>query len=548
MKMQDNRDLNPNKYPLRSHRSLRNPHRVAVLLSAAFWLALVPFVSAQTQPPPCIPCGPTPDPNTPLNDLGDEEYIAGDGSHNQGGLYLSGFNQRPPTYNQQGINLTSGPDGVTPRNKDTGLQDLNNGKIVMISIGMCNSSMEFGGTLSDTTAEEGFQCRVTGTKHPDNTGCLKASCGLVAANWKNPKLFVWDGAQSGKDAKQWADALPGAGPWAELDCRLTGAQLSKKQVQVVWLKEALAEPRTQYGPWPIHVQALQQYLATILTHLVDPAYGFVDSNNTPTVKMVFLSPRSHAWTQGLSNPCSAHSPEPEAYETGFADKWIIAGRIKGLTPVNWPWISWGPYIWADGDVARSDGLTWPAINLRPDCIHPLNAGVHNVADQLLAFFRTDPVARPWFLKSPTSQFNVNVTTTCDPTNCTINEDDSVTFTASVGPGRTITEWVWTYDDGCFATGQPVVTKTFPAPSDPANPYKVHVTAIDSNGNAGFKDITIQVNASQAGGGSLIDTKHPTATLGGPKGGAGPKIAVFSTFRNIIQQPMDSQPMILIAEE
>src|SRR5207249_4435419 len=151
-----------------------------------------------------------------------------------------------------------------------------NGKIVMISIGMCNSSMEFGGTLSNTTPHDGFQCRVMGNRHPDLPpgNCTKDICDLSAANWRNPKLFVWDCAQSGQDAKDWAMAQPGQGPWRELDCRLNAAQLSKKQVQVIWLKEALAQP-SDYGVWPGHVNQLQTYLEQILGHLVDPAYGFV---------------------------------------------------------------------------------------------------------------------------------------------------------------------------------------------------------------------------------------------------------------------------------
>src|SRR5207249_3285578 len=124
----------------------------------------------------------------------------------QGGLYPGGWNQRPNAYNAIGLNLTTDPNGIVPRNKDTGLPDNTNGKIVMISIGMCNSSMEFGGTLSGTTPTDGFQCRVMGVVHPEDNPltCRKTTCNSPAANWKNPKLFVWDCAQSGKDAKDWA--------------------------------------------------------------------------------------------------------------------------------------------------------------------------------------------------------------------------------------------------------------------------------------------------------------------------------------------------------
>lgn len=532
-----NLNPNPTKTYLRFRRSLKKLDRVAVILSAAVWLALAPFVSAQA--PACSPIvGDTPTPNTPLNDLGKNTYSNPNSTATpaQGGLYPNGYNQRPNPYNAVGINLTTDPNGIVPRDT-TGKPDNTSGKIVMISIGMCNSSMEFGGTLDGTTAHDGFQCRVMGNKHPDNNmNCSSAPCDLAAGNWKNPKLFVWDCAQSGQDAKDWAcptaaacptaSPFPNQNPWDQLDCRLTAAGLSKKQVQVVWLKEALAQP-SLYGGWPEHVNQLQTYLEQILGHLVDPAYGFVDPHNVPTVKMVFLSPRTRAWTNGTISP---HSPEPYAYETGFADKWLIQEKIQGAHP-EWPWLCWGPYTWVDGDRPRSDGQTWGSSYLKPDCTHPLSStGVHTVADQLLAFFKTDPVARPWFLKSTTSAFTVSVTTNDPDHNNIINAGDSLTFTATAnpGPGRSIVEYVWTYDDGCYGTGpqpQSQVTKSFPAPSFNGlngSPYQVHVTAIDDAGNAGFTTVPITVLPVGGRPGPGMDTKHRAAKSSAPKQGAARK--------------------------
>lgn len=489
MKTPKNRDLNANKCALRSHDSRRHRHRIVVVLSAAAWLALAPFASAQS--PPCVP-NPTatPTPNTPLNDLGQGFYSNPPGnSPAQGGLYPGGFNQRPVAYNNTGLAIAT--TDIYPRDIN-GNRDDQNGKIVMISIGMCNSSMEFGGTLSDTIPRDGFQCRVTGVVNPDTSPspspppCSQTPCDLLAANWKNPKLFVWDCAQGGMSAKEWARPSPTSNPWTQLDCRLAAAGLSKKQVQIVWLKEALAEPAS-YGAWPQHVQRLKNYLEEIIDHLVDSNYGFGN------VKMVFLSPRTRAWNINPEGG-NAHSPEPYAYETGFADQGLIRERIQDPTRSNWPWLSWGPYIWADGNKPRSDGLTWPASLLRQDCTHPLTTGVHTVADQLLAFFKTDPVATPWFLKAPNA-FTVTVTT--DDADNIISAEGSVKFTASV-PGRTITEYAWTFDDGCYRydpVNDPLkttVTKKFPAPSQTGNPYKVHVTAIDSAGNAGVGTVSITV--------------------------------------------------------
>jgi len=80
----------------------------------------------------------------------------------------------------------------------------------------------------------------------------------------------------------------------------------------------------------------------------------------PNVKMIYLSNRIYA-----GYAVSALNPEPHAYETGFAVKWLIADQIAGNAgielrspkgAVRAPWLAWGPDIWADGMKARKDGL------------------------------------------------------------------------------------------------------------------------------------------------------------------------------------------------
>jgi hypothetical protein len=67
------------------------------------------------------------------------------------------------------------------------------------------------------------------------------------------------------------------------------------------------------------------------------------------------------------------NPEPYAYDSGLAVKWLIEAQIRQMqTPdghiddragnLNYhtvaPWLAWGPYLWADGLNPRSDGLVW----------------------------------------------------------------------------------------------------------------------------------------------------------------------------------------------
>ena len=70
------------------------------------------------------------------------------------------------------------------------------------------------------------------------------------------------------------------------------------------------------------------------------------------------------------------------------------GRAKA------PLLLWGPYFWADGTTPRkSDGLVWERNDMAADGVHPTESGRRKVANQLLAFFKTDELAKTWFAKS-----------------------------------------------------------------------------------------------------------------------------------------------------
>ncbi|MEK6570069.1 MAG: T9SS type A sorting domain-containing protein, partial [Bacteroidota bacterium] len=51
-------------------------------------------------------------------------------------------------------------------------------------------------------------------------------------------------------------------------------------------------------------------------------------------------------------------------------------------------------------IARGDGLIWQCGDFQSDGTHPSNSGRLKVAQLLLNFFRTDPTAQVWFLRSP----------------------------------------------------------------------------------------------------------------------------------------------------
>jgi uncharacterized protein (TIGR03437 family) len=87
---------------------------------------------------------------------------------------------------------------------------------------------------------------------------------------------------------------------------------------------------------------------------------------------------------------------------------MIEAQIDGdpeldFTDGHAPWLSWGPYLWADGTTARDDGLVWECSDFREDGTHPSESGRQKVAAMLLNFFESDTTARPWFVAPPANQ-------------------------------------------------------------------------------------------------------------------------------------------------
>ena len=91
---------------------------------------------------------------------------------------------------------------------------------------------------------------------------------------------------------------------------------------------------------------------------------------------------------------------------------MIKQQINGAPELNYdpahgtvraPWLSWGPYLWADGLNPRSDGLTYACSDFQSDGTHPAPDGAREkVAQMLLNFFKTDSVARLWFRRQVNS--------------------------------------------------------------------------------------------------------------------------------------------------
>jgi hypothetical protein len=290
----------------------------------------------------------------PLTELGKDKY-----KEYAGGLYPDGKNERPEAHEKAGLALAK---KVQPLDADG--RPSADGKIVLLSVGMSNTTQEFSTfkQLADADTE------------------------------KNPKVVLVDGAQGGQTAariKDPDDNASGTKFWAEVDARLKRAGATREQVQVAWLKEADAGPTEGF---PKYAQKLRDEERQIVRAM---------HTRFPNLKMVYLSGRIYA---GYAT--TPLNPEPYAYESGFAVKWLIEEQIKGdkelnfdpdKGPVKAPWLSWGPYLWANGTKKNADGLAYEESDFGDDGTHPSPAGRRKVAQQLLTFFKNDSTCKSWFV-------------------------------------------------------------------------------------------------------------------------------------------------------
>jgi hypothetical protein len=305
----------------------------------------------------------------PINDLGAGEYLGF-----QGGLYPGGSNQVPAAHHAKGLELAG---QVQPRNLE-GVPDPT-GKIVLLSIGMSNARYEF-----------------CGPDEIDGVTCLPES--LIGQAGADPEvvsegLAIVSGAISGQVSNNWVS--PTNENYNQVAARLDDLGYSEKQVQVIWLKNANFRPSTSLPERNADAYLLQRNLGHALRAFKE---------RYPNLQMVFLSSRIYAGyaTRDLN-------PEPYAYESAFAVKWLIESQIDQMASgvpdirsgdLNYdttaPWIAWGPYLWADGLNPRSDGLTWAQEDFIRDGTHPSSSGIQKVGAALLDFFKSSPYTAPWF--------------------------------------------------------------------------------------------------------------------------------------------------------
>jgi hypothetical protein len=290
----------------------------------------------------------------PLTELGTGKY-----QEFEGGLYPGGSNMRPAEHEATGLALAKTIEPLAADGKPNP-----NGRIVLLSIGMSNTSQEFSA----------FQ--------------------QIARNDRslNPRLVLVNGAQGGMTAaaiQDPEDRNRGTEFWRTVDERLREAGVSREQVQAVWLKQADAAPNQGFPKYARTLQSEMQTIAQVL------------HQRFPNLKLTYVSSRIFA---GYAS--TRLNPEPYAYESGFSVKWLIEQQIQGDAALNFdpkrgkvrsPWLSWGPYLWANGSKGSVTDLRYEEADFANDGTHPSPTGQKKVAAALLEFFETDSTTKSWFV-------------------------------------------------------------------------------------------------------------------------------------------------------
>ncbi|MCZ6766433.1 MAG: T9SS type A sorting domain-containing protein [bacterium] len=318
-------------------------------------------------------------PQTPIQSI----YDLGTGLYKtfEGGLYEGGSNTRPPAHEAAGVAIAR---SIGPLSTN-GVPDPS-GDVVLISIGVSNMSHEWGAGATDDTSS----VKLTFTAKAETL----QSQGLI-----NSQLRIIDGAGSGLVAGDWAAFPPDTNgrPWSVPITRLQAAGLTRFQVQIACVKTVNANPTECIagdGSSTGDAGVLTAYYADIARNLMTVF---------PNIKLAYFVSRIYAGY--TTNPLN---PEPYAYESGFAVKWVVTSQINRTNEfgdlnfdpdadrVVAPWLAWGAYLWANGETPNGLGISWSIGDYRADLTHPSTGAVDKVGTAFLEFFLNDSTTQPWF--------------------------------------------------------------------------------------------------------------------------------------------------------
>jgi uncharacterized protein YjdB len=326
----------------------------------------------------------------------------------QGGLYENSSDTVPTDHDAAGKAAAAAIQPLDQTGKPSSA-----GAVVFLGIGMSNATEEFSDFINTAAVTAGVNhttlamedgasgaetaCYWTVAQGQTGTACPQARGSLLDNQYDRVRDSVLATATTAPSAPAGCGGPPNPVP-----C------LTEAQVQVLWIKNA--NPR----PGASNERALCDATVTgCVNDLGTEAVNYESQlgqtiraakSRYPNLQQVFLSTRIYAGyaTDGLN-------PETYAYEYGYSAKWLIEAQVLQMrnqtvdpiagdmsyTDGSAAWTAWGTYLWADGDIPRSDGLVWLPTDFQADGTHPDPQGAAKVVNLLMTFYLGSPYS-PWF--------------------------------------------------------------------------------------------------------------------------------------------------------
>lgn len=295
----------------------------------------------------------TTNPLIPISDLGTGNYFG-----TEGGLYGSGSDTPPPQHDADGVAFAN---AIQPL--DSNGNPNPSGKYALVGIGISTLTYEMEAFVPMASADSA----------------------------RNPNLVVVNGGEPTASAADFANL---SSPfWTTLlENLVPNAGVTPQQVVAVLFEDVDPFPT---GSYPSDMTQLQTELDLVAQNMLI---------EFPNLKLMYYMPRAYS---GYSGTFDLSDPEPYAYEQGFAIQGALLDQINGSPQLNYnpangpvgaPWLGYGSYTWANGMIARGDGLTYSCQDFRSDGRHPSALyGAPKIAAQFLNFFKTNDTTAPWFL-------------------------------------------------------------------------------------------------------------------------------------------------------
>jgi hypothetical protein len=327
--------------------------------------------------------------------------------HFQGGLYENSSDTVPSDHDADGLAAAA---AIQPLDQNGNPSPT--GAVVFLGIGMSNATAEFSDFINSASINTGVNHTTLAIENGasaaetacywtvaqgETTICPLAKGGLLANQYDRVRDAVLATATTAPSAPAGCGGPPNPTP-----C------LTEKQVQVLWIKNANPRPGVYYER-----TLCDATVSGCVNDMGTEAINYESQlgqtfraakSRYPNLRQVFLSTRIYAGyaTDGLN-------PEPYAYEYGYSAKWLIEAQVLQMrngtvdsvagdmsyTDGQAAWTAWGTYLWADGDIPRSDGLVWLPTDFQADGTHPNPTGANKVVNLLMNFYLGSPYT-PWF--------------------------------------------------------------------------------------------------------------------------------------------------------